>query len=158
MSELGRGPGRTRFGELRIPGQHRGEQLVQRATFGRQEFGGHDLAQQGMPQPQRPSRGVRGQDPGGHRGPDGFVHRRGRSFRDGGDELLRDGPAGEGYDAQHAPRRIRERATWPARVSVRVRGNGPPPPRWSAATSSSTKNGLPSDRAWMRSTNGSSTG
>ena len=41
-------------------------------------------------------------------------------------------------------------AIWPARVSVRVRGSGPVPPRRSTATSSSTKNGLPSDRAWIR--------
>ena len=39
-----------------------------------------------------------------------------------------------------------------AMVSVRVRGSGPMPPPRSTAISSSTKKGLPSDRAWTRET------
>ena len=47
-------------------------------------------------------------------------------------------------------------AIWPASVSDSVRGSGPVPPRRSTPTSSSTKNGLPPERAWIRSTCASS--
>ena len=47
-------------------------------------------------------------------------------------------------------------AIWPARVSESVRGSGPVPPRRSTPTSSSTKNGFPPERAWIRSTCASS--
>ena len=108
VGELCGGPGRTRLGELRSLGQYGGEALVQRPAFGGQEVGGDDLAEQRVTQSQGAGRSVRGQHAGRNRFADRLVQVGRRSVRDGRDELLRDGPAGECNDAHHTPRSIRE--------------------------------------------------
>ena len=56
VGQLGRGPGRTRVGQLGSLGEHDGEAFVDPATLGRQEVAFEHLAQQGVARPKR-SRG-----------------------------------------------------------------------------------------------------
>ncbi len=136
-------------------GQDGREALVDCASLGRQQGRLDDLAEQGVTKSQRARRRVGDQDAGRDRRPDRLADLRLGALRDGGHQPFVDRATGDRDEAEQSLRLVREGRDLAAeRLRQGPRQLGAPPRR-SAATSSSTKNGLPSERAWIRSTTSS---